>query len=223
MSSLINRKNFFTNDLSVEAFEKLSQENSIAIDTEGLGLEISRDRLCLIQIATCKGAVYLVHFPTQSYHKAENLKKLLSMKNILKLFHFARYDLNMISEYLGVSAENVACTRIMSKIFRTYSDRHGLNTLCRELLNVDLNKNQQSSYWGAETLSDGQLHYAICDVIHLHSLFEKLKTMLERETLEFNRNKSINKYTLAVLAFKMLPSVIIFDRFSFDIGIIQNY
>ena len=153
---------------------------SVAIDTETLGFKPSRDRLCLVQISAGDGDVHIVQFELGKYD-APHLKAMLSDRELVKIFHFARFDLAVIAQYLEVHAAPLWCTKIASKLVRTYTDRHGLKDLCRELLGVDLSKAQQSSDWGAPDLSDAQLNYAASDVLHLHKLKERLETMLDRE------------------------------------------
>jgi len=152
----------------------------VAIDTETLGLNPHRDRLCLVQLSSGGDAGHLVQFDAGAY-EAPNLKRLLSDPNVLKLFHFARFDLAVMKRYLGVMAKPVYCTRTASKLVRTYTDRHGLKDLVRELLNVDLSKEQQSSDWGAPDLTEKQMAYAANDVAYLHRLKEALDIMLARE------------------------------------------
>jgi ribonuclease D len=153
---------------------------SIAVDTETRGLKISRDRLCLVQLSAGDGEVHIVQFDGENY-EAPNLKKLLSDRNIVKIFHFARFDLAAIAHYLNVHAAPLWCTKIASKLVRTYTDRHGLKDICRELIGVELSKQQQSSDWAAPDLSDAQLNYAASDVLYLHQLKDKLEAMLDRE------------------------------------------
>ncbi len=153
----------------------------VAVDTETMGLQLGRDRLCLVQIAAGKGDEHLVRFRIGSDYSAPNLKALLADPDRLKLFHFARFDLAVLRRYLGVACAPVYCTKIASKLVRTYTDKHGLKDLVKELLGVDLSKQQQSSDWAAETLSPAQLEYAASDVLHLHALKDKLDTMLARE------------------------------------------
>lgn len=160
--------------------EGLSFTGSIAVDTETLGLKPSRDRLCLVQLSAGDGEVHIVQFDADTYD-APNLKAVLNDRQLVKIFHYARFDLAVIAQYLNVHAAPLWCTKIASKLIRTYTDRHGLKDLCRELLSVDLSKAQQSSDWGAPQLSDAQLNYAASDVLHLHALKEKLETMLDRE------------------------------------------
>lgn len=158
----------------------LTLGNVIAIDTETMGLDPARDRLCLVQLSDGNGKCHLVQFAPGQYD-APRLKTLLGDPQVLKIFHFARFDLAMIQRYLGVRAEPVYCTKVASKLVRTFTDRHGLKDLCRELLGVELSKQQQSSDWGAPELSAEQKRYAAADVEHLHALKARLDAMLARE------------------------------------------
>ncbi|MFC0284128.1 ribonuclease D [Camelimonas abortus] len=153
---------------------------SVAVDTETLGLNPLRDRLCVVQLSAGDGDAHLVQILRDGPHP-ENLVRLLGDPDVLKIFHFARFDLAVLERYLGVMPAPVYCTKIASKLARTYTDRHGLKDLTRELLGVDLSKQQQSSDWAAETLSDAQIAYAASDVLHLHALKAKLDAMLARE------------------------------------------
>lgn len=155
---------------------------SVAVDTETMGLQIhdGRDRLCLVQISAGDGTAHLVQIE-QGQQEAPNLKKLMSDPNITKIFHFARFDIAILKRFLGVDVEPLYCTKIASKLVRTYTDRHGLRDLCRELINVDISKQQQSSDWGASELTKDQLSYAASDVFYLHRLKEKLDENLNRE------------------------------------------
>ena len=152
----------------------------VAIDTETLGLNPQRDRLCLAQMSSGDGVCHLVRFEAGQYD-APNLKRMLADPKVLKLFHFARFDIAMFRRWLGVEVKPVYCTKIASKLVRTYTDRHGLKDLARELLGIEMNKEQQSSDWGAAELSDKQLAYAASDVAHLHQLKTVLDAMLARE------------------------------------------
>ncbi len=152
----------------------------VAIDSETLGLNPFRDRLCLVQLSSGDGTAHAVQFAPGEY-AAPNLKRMLADPKVLKLFHYARFDMAMFKRYLGVATAPVYCTKIASKLVRTYTDRHGLKDLVKELLNVDLSKEQQSSDWGAAELSDKQLAYAASDVAHLHKLKAVLDAMLARE------------------------------------------
>jgi ribonuclease D len=153
---------------------------SVAIDSETMGLETQRDRLCLIQLSAGDGVCHLVQFRDGDY-SAPNLKALLADPAVTKLFHFARFDLAAIQHYLGVTCGPVYCTKIASRLARTFTDRHGLKDLCRDLLGVDISKQMQSSDWGAAELSEEQLRYAASDVLYLHRLRAALDEMLERE------------------------------------------
>jgi ribonuclease D len=152
----------------------------VAIDSETLGLNPLRDRLCLVQLSAGDGDCHLVKFDGKTYD-APNMRALLEDKDILKLFHFARFDVAVMEHYLGVTTTPIYCTKIASKLVRTYTDRHGLAALCRELLDVDLSKQQQSSDWAAETLTSAQQTYAANDVLYLHRLKDILDFMLARE------------------------------------------
>lgn len=167
---------------------------ALAIDTETLGLRPERDPLCLVQLSSGDGNAHIVQLDRTTYD-APNLKALLADPNVMTIFHFARFDIAIIKKYLGVDCGPVYCTRTASRLVRTYTDRHGLRECCRELLGVELNKQQQSSDWGADDLSDAQLQYAANDVLHLHALKEKLDAMLERE----------NRMELAQKCFDFLP------------------
>lgn len=152
----------------------------VAIDTETLGLNPHRDRLCLVQLSFGDGDAELVQI-AKGQTSAPNLVRLLTDPNVLKLFHFARFDLAILAKTFGVMPAPVYCTKIASKLTRTYTDRHGLKELVRELANVEISKQQQSSDWGAATLTDAQQAYAASDVLYLHLLKEKLDAMLARE------------------------------------------
>ncbi len=152
----------------------------VAVDTESLGLNVKRDRLCVVQFSCGDGNAHLVQFAKDSYD-APNLKKMLADPAITKLFHFARADLATIFHHLGVMPAPLYCTKVASVIARTFSDRHGLKDLCRDLLGLDMSKEQQTSDWGADVLTPEQQFYAASDVLHLHALKEKLDAMLIRE------------------------------------------
>tara|TARA_B100001123_G_scaffold375111_1_gene440859 strand:- start:296 stop:994 length:699 start_codon:yes stop_codon:yes gene_type:complete len=153
---------------------------SVAVDSETMGLRPERDRLCLVQLSSGDGSAHLVQF-RQGVYDAPNLKLLLTDRNVTKIYHYARFDLAVMRAYLGVTAGPIYCTKIASKLVRTYTDRHGLKDLCRELLSVDLSKQQQSSDWGSDGLSEDQLQYAASDVLHLHSIRAILDSRLARE------------------------------------------
>lgn len=159
----------------------LSFEGPIAVDTEAMGLYPHRDRLCLVQLSDGSGDEHLVRFAAGSDYSAPRLKALLGDPNRLKLYHFARFDVGMIQAYLGLMAAPLYCTRTASRLVRTYTDRHGLKDLVRELLGQELSKQQQSSDWGAAELSDAQREYAASDVRYLHALKAKLDERLVRE------------------------------------------
>jgi ribonuclease D len=159
-----------------------------------MGLNITRDKLCTVQFCDELGASYIVQF-TEEYN-APNLSKILSNTETTKIFHFARFDIAIIKYYLKTDITNIFCTKIASRLVRTYSDSHGLKELCRELLGIQISKQQQSSDWGALTLSSDQQDYAISDVIHLHKLKEILTNMLTRE----------NRFDIANRLFKFLPT-----------------
>jgi len=167
---------FHLNDLPAEA----SFGEAVAIDTETLGLVVGRDRLCVVQISAGDGSADIVQIAA-GQTRAPNLERLLADPNVVKLFHYGRFDMAVLHHAFGVMAGPVYCTKIASKIARTYTDRHGLKDLTRELLGVEISKQQQSSDWGAEALSEAQLAYAASDVLHLHALRDKLNGMLERE------------------------------------------
>lgn len=152
----------------------------IAVDTEAMGLNNKRDRLCAVQLSGGDGDAHVVHFPQADY-AAPNLRKLLANPDVLKIYHFARFDVAILKEYMGVEASPVYCTKIASRLCRTYTDRHGLKEICRELLGVEISKQQQSSDWGAPVLSQEQVDYAASDVLHLHALKAVLDARLERE------------------------------------------
>jgi ribonuclease D len=167
---------------------------AIAIDTETLGLNPYRDRLCLVQLSEGDGRAALVR-PDASY-AAPELTRLLADESVLKIFHFGRFDMAMLKHYFGVMPRPVYCTKVASKLARTFTDRHGLKDLCKELLGIELSKQQQSSDWGVAELSQDQLNYAASDVLHLHALREKLDAMLKREGRE----------DLARACFEFLPT-----------------
>ncbi len=155
-------------------------KGAVAVDTEAMGLDFQRDRLCVIQLSPGDGSADVVQIAA-GQTEAPNLKALFADASRLKIFHFARFDLGMIYKTFGVMPGPVFCTRTASRLARTYTDKHGLKDLVRELLGIDLSKQQQSSDWGAETLSEAQLSYAASDVLHLHALKDRLEAMLARE------------------------------------------
>jgi ribonuclease D len=169
--------------------------DSVAIDTETMGLHPHRDRLCVVQMSNGDGSADVVQIP-KDHADAPNLKALLTNPKITKIFHFARFDLAALYNAFGVMPQPVYCTKIASRLCRTYTDRHGLKDLVREVLNIDLSKQQQSSDWGSQTLSEAQLAYAASDVLHLHALRERLDAMLARE----------GRLALAQACFEFLPT-----------------
>jgi len=177
-------------------------EDAVAIDTETMGLDSNRDRLCVVQLSPGDGSADVVQIaPGQD--RAPNIEKLLGDQSMLKIFHYARFDLGVLAKAFGVMAGPVYCTKIASRLARTYTDKHGLKDLTREVLGIDLSKQQQLSDWGAEELTDAQVAYAATDVVHLHALKEKLDAMLARE----------NRTELATACFGFLP-----DRVRLDLA-----
>jgi ribonuclease D len=172
----------------------------VAIDTETMGLNPHRDRLCLVQLSAGDGTAHLVQF-TPGEYSAPRLRRLLADPAATKLFHFARFDLAMLYRYLDVMARPLYCTKIASRLARTFTDRHGLRDLCKDLLGVEVSKQQQSSDWGAETLSAEQLRYAAQDVLHLHALRARLDAILARE----------GRGELASACFEFLPHRVLLD------------
>lgn len=159
----------FKNDLP----DDFHIDGDLAIDTETMGLQFNRDRLCVLQLSCGDGDAYLVQFDGKDY-SAPNLRKLLLDETRSKIFHYARFDVAVIKKYLNVELTNIFCTKIASRLTRTYTDHHGLKELCRELLDINISKQQQSSYWGAAELSSDQKEYAAKDVVYLHSLRDVL-------------------------------------------------
>jgi ribonuclease D len=172
----------------------------VAVDTEAMGLKAGRDRLCLVQLSGGDGNAHLVQFDRSSTN-APRLKALLEDRNIVKIFHYGRFDLAVLKAYLGAEAAPVFCTKIASKLVRTYTDRHGLKDLVRDMLGIDVSKQQQSSDWGTPVLSDAQKQYAAQDVIYLHELKARLDQMLKREGRE----------ALAQACFAFLPVRVALD------------
>jgi ribonuclease D len=177
-------------------------KGAVAIDTETMGLDPRRDRLCVVQLSPGDGSADVVQIAA-GQTKAPNIERLIADRSIVKIFHFGRFDLATMANTFGVMAEPVYCTKIASRLARTYTDKHGLKDLARELLGVDLSKQQQSSDWGADALSDPQVSYAATDVLHLHALKEKLDMMLARE----------GRAELAAACFRFLP-----DRARLDLA-----
>ena len=175
---------------------------AVAIDTETMGLDPSRDRLCVVQLSPGDGTADVVQIPAGA-NEAPNLTKLLADGSILKIFHFARFDLGALQKRLAVMPTPVYCTKIASRLARTYTDKHGLKDLVREVLGIEMSKQQQSSDWGADALTDAQVAYAASDVLHLHALKERLDAMLAREGCA----------DLAAACFRFLP-----DRVRLDLA-----
>ena len=177
---------------------------AIAIDTETMGLDLNRDRLCVVQLSPGDGSADVVQIPPDDAD-APNLKRLFADTRLLKIFHFARFDLAMIYKTFGVMPERVYCTKIASRLARTYTDRHGLKDLVREVLGEDLSKQQQSSDWGSSELSEAQISYAAADVLYLHALKVRLDAMLVRE----------GRAELAAACFRFLPERVRLDLAGF--------
>jgi len=175
---------------------------AVAIDTETMGLDVTRDRLCVVQLSPGDGSADVVQIPPRGAD-APNLKRLLADKTLLKIFHFARFDLAVLYTTFGLMPEPIYCTKIASRLARTYTDKHGLKDLVREVLGQELSKQQQSSDWGAPELSEAQVAYAAADVVHLHALKQRLDVMLAREGRE----------QLAQICFGFLP-----DRVRLDLA-----
>jgi len=178
--------------------------DAVAIDTETLGLAVGRDRLCVVQLSRGDGDAEIVQVG-RGQTRAKNLERLIADPNVVKLFHFGRFDMAVLCKTFGVMAGPVYCTKIASKLARTYTDRHGLKELTKELIGVEISKQQQSSDWGSDALSDAQLAYAASDVLHLHALREKLDAMLKRE----------GRDDLARAAFAYLPERVRLDLAGF--------
>jgi len=182
----------------------------VAIDTEAMGLDPHRDRLCLVQLSAGDGNVHCVQILPESLGgrgaDCPNLKRLLEDPSILKIFHFARFDLGILHQALGVTVAPVVCTKIASKLVRTFTDRHGLKDLLKELLGVEISKQQQSSDWGAPELTQEQLAYAASDVLHLHALWARLKGLLERE----------GRLEVAQACYRFLPDRARLDLLGYD-------
>ena len=186
----------YKNDLPIN----IKFKGSIALDTETMGLNISNDRLCLIQISDGNGNSYIVQFLKNSYD-SPNLKKILDDESILKIFHYARFDVAIIKKNLGIMCKPIYCTKIASKLARTFTDRHGLKDLCKNLLKINLNKQNQTKEWRNENLTENQLEYAANDVLYLHEIKNKLDKIIERE----------GKQHLAKACFKFLETRAEFD------------
>lgn len=196
---------YFVNDLP----DDIELEGDIAIDTEAMGLKYNvRDRLCVIQICDASGKVYLIHFPASNYdYSCPNLKKFLLDENRQKIFHYARFDIAIIRKYLQIDEiKNIFCTKIASRFARTYTDSHSLKTLVSEILHIELKKEQQCSYWGADELTDAQKGYAANDVLYLHALRDRLIEMLQKS----------GRYEIACKYFDFINSVCTSDLMGFE-------
>ena len=179
-------------------------KGAVAIDTETMGLDLARDRLCVVQLSPGDGSADLVQIPPNATD-APNLKRLLADKSLLKIFHFARFDLGMLYKAFGVMPEPVYCTKIASRLTRTYTDKHGLKDLVRDILGHEISKQQQSSDWGATELTEAQTSYAAADVLYLHALRARLDAMLVRE----------GRTELAAACFRFLPERVRLDLAGF--------
>ncbi len=183
----------------------------VAVDTETMGLDWRRDRLCLVQLSAGDGIAHLVQIIPPSLGgtgtDCPNLKRLMGDPAVVKLFHFARFDVGILQQSLAVPVANVRCTKVAAKLVRTFTERHGLRDLCRELLGVDINKQQQTSDWGAVDLTSEQLAYAASDVLHLHALWAKLEALLRRE----------NRLALAEQCFAFLPARAALDALGYEV------
>ena len=173
----------------------LTFEDAIAVDSEAMGLNPHRDRLCVVQLSGGDGVCHLVKFAL-GIAEAPNLKRLLEDQSVVKIFHYARFDIMLLKNALGIDVNPLFCTKVASKLARTYTDGHGYKNVCRELAGVEISKEQQSSDWGADVLSDDQLMYAATDVMYLHEVREKLTVMLKRE----------GRFELAQKCFDFLPT-----------------
>ncbi len=179
-------------------------KGAVAVDTETMGLDLARDRLCVVQLSPGDGSADVVQIPPGA-KDAPNIKRLLADKSLLKIFHFARFDLGMLHRAFGVMPEPIYCTKIASRLSRTYTDKHGLKDLVREILGQEISKQQQSSDWGAAELTDAQVAYAAADVTHLHALKDRLDAMLARE----------GRSELATACFRFLPERVRLDLAGF--------
>lgn len=185
--------------------EGLSFGKSVAVDSETLGLKPHRDRLCVVQLSSGDGTAHLVQFDGSDY-SAPRLKALLADQSVLKIFHYARFDIAILSKYLSVMTTPIFCTKIASKLVRTYTDRHGLKDVVSELAGVELSKQQQSSDWAAKELSQAQLNYAASDVLYLHTVHQRLTEMLRRD----------GRGEMAEVCFRFLPARAELDLAGFD-------
>ena len=187
--------------------------DSVAVDTEAMGLCARRDRLCLVQLCSSDGDVHLVKMEKGCYEHAENLKRLLVNDKILKIFHYARFDVGVLNHHFGIKINYIYCTKIASRVCRTYTSRHGLKNLCKDLLGIDLSKQEQMSDWGSETLSQEQMKYAASDVLYLHKLKSKLDELLKRE----------DRMALAQECFDAVKTIATLDLIDMPLEILFNH
>ena len=181
--------------------DNINFSSTVAIDTETMGLNLERDKLCLVQISFGDKNAHLIQLGGKFGYDAKNLKKLLRNSKILKIFHYARFDVAVLKKNLGILCKSIYCTKVASKLARTYTDRHGLKEICKELLNIEISKQQQSSDWGSTELLKSQINYAANDVLYLHEIKEKLDIILERE----------GRLKLANTIFKFIPTRVSLD------------
>ena len=197
---------------AIDIPDNLELGDSIAIDTETMGLNVKRDRLCTVQISDIYGNVHIVMYLPDNY-KSPNLVKILNNKNIQKIFHFAMFDVPYLNHWLGSDIKNIYCTKVASKLARTYSEAHTLKALCKELLKIDLPKLYATSNWGAKGLTQEQINYAATDVIHLHRLRDKLNIMLKRES----------RYSLATNCMSIIPGIVKLKLAEFSLPKVIGY
>lgn len=188
-------------------------KKAVAVDTEALGLQIKRDPLCVVQLSGGDGVCHLVKFDLDKPYKAPHLKKILEDADILKIYHYARFDVAILKQYLGIHSNPNYCTKIASKLARTYTERHGLKDLCSTLLNVEISKQERASNWGADVLTEEQKMYAATDVLYLHRLKDILDDMLEKN----------GRKELAQKCFEFIPTCVDLDLKEWDIGNIFSY
>ena len=181
--------------------DSLNLPSIIAVDTETMGLSFDRDRLCLVQVSFGDKNAHLVQLGGTLGYQANNLKKLLRNSKVTKIFHYARFDVAVLKKNLGILCKSIYCTKVASKLARTYTDRHGLKEICKELLNIEISKQQQSSDWGSTELLKSQINYAANDVLYLHEIKEKLDIILQRE----------GRFKLANTIFKFIPTRVSLD------------
>lgn len=202
--------NYLEGDLSDDLTQEYLNSHSLAIDTETTGLNLHRDRLCLVQMANENGLTTLVKITGKD---TPNLKKVLENQNSIKIFHFARFDLGILKSYLGIKVNNVYCTKIASKLVRTYTDKHSLKSVVSELIGADMDKSSQSTDWASDILSKSQLEYAASDVLYLIELKEKLDKMLVRE----------NRVHVASECFKFLTTLVELELNGWDEGVFSHH